>query len=135
MASRRTTGAQQPISATDEALLHNLLGPLHLHFATADRAYRDYQESGKSFLFACSLRRINASARALLLAHGYLLAEPLQADVLALVRHYDVWLTLWDDLERRSKPSFDDPFVFANRINFPIKSKERLEAVYREFSA
>ena len=136
MASTGANGSQPPIRARDEAqLLYNLLGPLHVHFAAADQAYRDYLKSGKSFLFACSLRRTNASARSLLLAHGYLLPEPLQADALALLRHYDVWLTLWDDLKQRSNPSFNDPFVFANSINFPVESRGRLAALHRELSA
>lgn len=112
-------------------MLDDLLGPLHMHFRVAASAYADYLAGGKSFLFASSLRRTNAAVRELLLGRGWLLPEDLQADAAALVRHYDVWLTLWDDLAGRSRPAMDDPFIFANAVTFPRESQERLEVLYR----
>lgn len=120
---------------TDPSLLDDLLGPLHMHFRAAALAYADYLAGGKSFLFASSLRRTNAAVRALLLGRGWLLPEDLQADAAALVRHYDVWLTLWDDLAKRLEPAMEDPFVFANAVTFPKASQERLEALYRRLRA
>lgn len=102
-----------------------------MHFRAAASAYADYLAGGKSFLFANSLRRTNAGVRDLLLGRAWLLPEELQADAEALLRHYDVWLTLWDDLAERVRPAMDDPFVFANAINFPRSAQERLEALYR----
>jgi hypothetical protein len=115
---------------TDPSLLDDLLGPLHMHFRVAASAYADYLAGGKSFLFASSLRRTNAGVRELLLGQGWRLPEDLQADSAALVRHYDVWMTLWDDLAERLRPAMEDPFVFANAVTFPKASKERLEALY-----
>lgn len=102
-----------------------------MHFRVAASAYADYLGAGKSFLFASSLRRANAAVREILLARGWLLPEDLQADAAALLRHYDVWLTLWDDLAERLGPKMEDPFVFANAVTFPRDSQERLEALYR----
>lgn len=116
---------------SDPRLLDDLLGPLHMHFLVAAQAYADYLAAGKAFLFAASLRRTNASARELLLAHGWRLPDELQADAAALLRHWDAWLTLWDALAERLRPEPGDPFVFANEINFPREAQERLEALYR----
>ncbi|HEX8669072.1 MAG TPA: hypothetical protein VF727_11960 [Allosphingosinicella sp.] len=119
----------------DRQLRDDLLGPLHTHFLAAAQAYADYMANGKSFLFACSLRRTNASARALLLRRTHLLPEALQPHAIALLRHYDVWLTLWDDLAARTKPGFADPFVFENAVNFPRESQQRLDELRRSLSA
>ena len=96
-----------------------LLGPLHMHFLAAKAAYADYLANGKSFLFACSLRRLNLSARQLLLDKGHLLPEALKADAVALIGHYDVWLTLWDALAELARPRPEDEFVFENRHTYP----------------
>lgn len=120
------------MTADQDLLLHELLGPLHMHFAAARTAYSDYLAGGKAFLFASSLRRINGAARDLLLRRGYLLAAELQADAGALVRHYDVWMTLWDDLAARTRPEPSDPFVFESAVTYPRASEARLEALYEE---
>ena len=115
----------------DPRLLDELLGPLHMHLLAAAAAYADYLAAGKSFLFAASLRRTNASARGLLLGHGWRLPEELQADALALLRHYDAWLTLWDRHAERLRPEPGDPVVFANDVTYPKAAEERLLALYR----
>jgi len=116
---------------TDSRLLDDLLGPLHMHFLVAAQAYADYLADGKSFLFAASLRRTNASARQLLLDRGWRLPDDAQADAAALIRHWDVWLTLWDNHAARLRPGPGDPFAFANEHVFPRESQARLEALYR----
>lgn len=119
----------------DRLLRDELLGPLHMHFRAARAGYADYMANGKSFLFASSLRRINGGARDLLLARGWLLPEPLRDEAVALVRHYDVWVTLWDDLAARTRPTFDAPFVFENAMTYPRESEARLERLFAELSA
>ena len=119
---------------SDPRLLDDLLGPLHMHFLAAAAAYADYLAAGKSFLFASSLRRTNASARELLLRNGWRLPERLQTDAAALVRHYDAWLTLWDDHASRLRPEPGDAFVFAKSVTYPKPAEERLEALYRRLS-
>ena len=116
----------------DERLLGELLGPLHMHFLGARAAYRDYLANGRSFLFASSLRRINLAARALLLDKGWLLPEALQPCATALVGHYDVWLTLWEEHAARTRPAPDDPFVFENRFTYPREAEAQLERLYAE---
>ena len=121
-------------AADDQRLLHELLGPLHMHFRAARAAYADYLGCGRTFLFASSLRRLNVGARRLLLSKGHLLPEPLRVDALALVRHWDVWLTLWEDLEERSSPRPEDSFIFENDIVYPREAEGRLERLYSQMS-
>ena len=116
---------------TDPGLLDDLLGPLHMHFLAAAAAYADYLAAGKTFLFAASLRRINGSARELLLRGGWRLPDPGQADAVALIRHYDAWMTLWDQQAARLRPEPGDPFAFANDVTYPREAEARLEALYR----
>jgi hypothetical protein len=101
-----------------------------MHFLAAGQAYADYMDNGKSFLFACSLRRINASARELLLTHGHLLPKEMQPHAITLLRHYDVWLTLWDELAASMKPSLDQAFVFENPVQFPKDAQQALRQLY-----
>lgn len=117
------------------ALLDELLGPLHMHFASARAAYRAYLDEGRTFLHASSLRRINLGARALLIGKGWLLPEAMQADAVALIEHYDVWLTLWEAHAEATRPAPADPFVFENRFTFPRESEQALERLYRELRA
>jgi hypothetical protein len=121
--------------AVPGALLDELLGPLHMHFRSAYAAYRDYLAGGRTFLWANSLKRINGAARALLLSKGYLLPEEMQEDAAALVRHWDVWLTYWDDFAERTRPSLDDPFNFENKVHYPREAEQRLEQLYRRLRA
>jgi len=117
---------------TPDPLMDELLGPLHMHFRGARAAYQDYLVNGRSFLWANSLRRLNHAARLLLLTKGYLLPRELQDDAIALVRHYDVWLTQWAELAERSRPDLDDIFVFESRVSYPLLAEERLERLYNE---
>lgn len=116
------------------SLLHDLLGPLHMHFRAARAAYRGYLDNGRTFLFAKSLRRVNVSARALLMARGHLLPPELREDVAALVAHYDVWLTLWTEHRRATQPALSDPFVFQNSFTYPKEAEARLEALFETLS-
>jgi hypothetical protein len=125
------------MTATDHgaALLDELLGPLHMHFACARDSYRAYLAEGRIFLHACSLRRINLGARALLIGKGWLLPEAVQADAVALIGHYDVWLTLWDAHAERTAPAPGDAFVFENSFTYPREAEQALERLYEELRA
>lgn len=111
-----------------------LLGPLHMRFRAARAAYASYLEQGRTFLFARSLRRINYSSRKLLLDNGWMLPEPHREHALALIAHYDVWLTLWDDLAERTSPRPTDPFVFENSVTYPRESEAALERLFAHYS-
>ena len=117
------------------ALVDDLLGPLHMHFLCARKAYGDYLANGRRFLFALSLRRINLSARGLLLTKGHLLPAELQQEAAALIGHYDVWLTLWMEHRRQTRPGLDDMFAFENAFTYPREAEARLEALYESLSA
>ena len=117
---------------TPKPLLDDLLGPLHGHFLAARAAYRAYLDEGRTFLHAGRLRRINLAARALLLGKGRLLPETLQPDAAALIAHYDVWLTSWDELAERERPAPGDRFAFETKVGYPRDAEQRLERLYEK---
>ncbi len=112
------------------ALLDELLLPLHEHFQSARAAYQAYLDEGRTFLHAASLRRVNLSARALLLGKGHLLPADLQACAAALIAHYDIWLRLWDAHAERTRPAPGDLFAFANAATYPREAEQQLEQLY-----
>ena len=57
---------------------------------------------------------------------GHLLSEDYRANALALLRHYDAWLTSWYDLAARAKPGVDDEFIFESRVPFPKDAQSRI---------
>jgi hypothetical protein len=113
-----------------DALLDELLGPLHGQFASARAAYQAYLGEGRTFFHARRLKRINLSTRALLAEKGDMLPESLQPCAAALIEHYDVWLTLWDELADRTRPAPGDRFVFENKATYPREAEQRLERLY-----
>ena len=117
------------------ALLHQLLGPLHMHFRAAHAAYAAYLENGKAFLFACSLKRLNLGARGLLLERGHLLPEALRPEAIALIGHYDAWLTLWERHAEQMRPGPGDAFAFDNDVTSPRRAEAAIEALFQATSA
>jgi len=115
----------------EDALVRELLGPLHGHFRAAKAAYADYLGHGKAFRFARRLKRENLAARRLLVDRGHRLPEALRTHAAALIGHYDVWLGLWDELAARTAPGPDDPFAFENAVTYPREAEEALTAYYR----
>ena len=115
-----------------EALLTQLLGPLHMRLQAARALYRAYLDGGRRFKFADALREANLESRRLLLDEGWRLPEALQADAAALVAHWEVWLALWRDLQTREQPGPDDTFVFENDFTYPREAEARIEALYAE---
>jgi len=112
------------------SIMDVLLGPLHTHFLCARSAYAAYLNNGRQFLFAKSLRRMNQSARTLLLEKAHLLPPPLQEDAVHLISHYDIWLELWAEHRRRTEPKLNDVFAFQNAFRYPCDAESRLEAFY-----
>ena len=122
-------------AASSPPLLDELLGPLHMHFASARAAYRAYLDEGRTFLHASSLRRINLGARALLTGKGWLLPDAMQVHARALIEHYDIWLTLWEAHAERARPALADPFAFENSFTYPRDAEQALESLYQELRA
>jgi hypothetical protein len=124
-----------PAPRSHPDLLSELLGPLHMHFMAARAAYQAYLAEGRTFLHASSLRRINLAVRELLLTKGYLLPEALQPGAVALVGHYDIWLTLWEEQAERTRPGPSESFVFENRFTYPKEAEQALERLYETLRA
>jgi hypothetical protein len=114
----------------NDALVEKLLGPLHLRLKAAQMAYAAYLNGERTFLYASILYGHNSAARDISLRYGFLLPEHLQDDLLKLIFHIDVWMTLWTDLKERTSPKPSDPFVFDNPVSFPRESVARLSEYF-----
>lgn len=117
-------------SPDERAVIEKLLGPLHLRLRSAQQAYAAYLEDQKRFLYASILFDHNSAARDISLRYGYLLPEHLQDDLLKLIFHIDVWMTLWIELRDRTSPKTSDPFVFDNPVSFPRESVARISEYF-----
>ena len=93
-------------------------------------AYAAYLNGERTFLYASILYAHNSAARDISLRYGFLLPDYLQDDLLRLIFHIDVWMTLWTDLKDRTSPKPGDPFVFDNAVSFPRESVARLSEYY-----
>jgi len=114
------------------ATIEKLLGPLDFRLRSAHQAYTVYLEGKRIFLFAAILYDHNSAARDLALRYGYLLPAHLQDDLLKLIFHIDVWMTLWTDLKDRTSPKTTDQFVFDNPAPFPRESIARISDYYHQ---
>jgi len=114
------------------ATIEKLLGPLDFRLRSAHQAYTAYLEGQRIFLYAAILYDHNSAARDLALRYGYLLPAHLQDDLLKLVFHIDVWMTLWTDLKDRTSPKTTDQFVFDNPAPFPRESIARISDYYHQ---
>jgi Phytanoyl-CoA dioxygenase (PhyH) len=97
-------------------------------------AYQAYLSGGKTFRHAQRLKKHNARISDLLLQAKAQLSESLQEDADALLHHYAVWTTKWEQLASERNPSPDDEFVFANEVTFPRQAAQHIEAEYRRIS-
>jgi hypothetical protein len=114
------------VRADQAAMIEKLLGPLEFRLRSAQQAHTAYLEGQRTFLYAAILYDHNSAARNLALRYGYLLPADLQDDLLKLIFHIDVWMTLWTNLRDCTLPKTTDRFVFANPVPFPRDSVARL---------
>ena len=114
-----------------DVLIEKLLGPLDFRLRSAHQAYAAYLGGQRTYLHAAILYDHNSAARDLALRYGYLLPADLQDDLLKLIFHIDVWMTLWNELKDRTSPKPTDPFVFDNPVPFPRESVGRILEHYR----
>jgi hypothetical protein len=120
------------VTPDDGAVIEKLLGPLDLRLRSAQQAYSAYLEGQRIFLYALVLYDHNSAARDISLRYGYLLPGHLQDDLLKLIFHIDVWMTLWTDLRKRTSPKVSDQFVFDNPVPFPRENVARISEYFHQ---
>ena len=110
----------------NKELLGKFIGTFNFLQERCKVAYQDYITAGKTFFHARILRQYNDDLQKLLREYGYLLPGELQADAIALLKHYDVWTLCWDDLHNSLRPAVQDEFAFANSVTFPREAAQRI---------
>lgn len=105
---------------------------LFLH-GCVEKSYRGYAANGQQFLYAKLLRRDNEALRQLIFANTAAFPPELEAPMLNLVHHLDVWRELWDHHAGMSQPGPLEAFAFANAVTFPRNDVEQIAASARAF--
>ena len=103
-----------------------LYSELKLMLDYASRIYSEYLKSGKRFVFAKTLFDANQHISQLLLDNAFLLKENIHNDAIELMFHLDAWSAIWLEEFERQNPKLNDEFSFANEVNFPKDSVDRL---------
>lgn len=106
------------------------LAQLCEYLAASAVAYQQYLAGGKTFRYAKELKKYNGQISSLLADAPRYLAISQQEDAAALLHHYSVWTSKWEQLAEAMNPGPDDEFVFANEVTFPRQAARNLEAEY-----
>jgi hypothetical protein len=112
---------------------YDFLQAVHHLMHDSLKAYNNYMQNGKTFLYAKELLIYNSSMMDLLTGNSDLLPDDLKAAAAALIEHYTIWRNKWDELEKEICPGPGDVFVFENRHVFPKWSALLLEEKYQEY--
>ncbi len=118
---------------TDQSSFMNQLELLEKIIQNLDRssiAYAEYLKYGKTYQYACELRKYNTSMLNMLVENGQLLSQDLQDDASALITHLKIWTEKWDALKQELDPAPGDEFVFENEHRFPREAAKHLELEY-----
>lgn len=110
----------------------SLLQAIIQHWHLSTKAYVSYMENGKKFRYAQLLKVHNTAVMELLTKNIESLPKNLKEDANALIEHYTIWSSKWDELKNKTNPLPDDEFVFQNEHRFPRSAAQNFQAVYNE---
>jgi hypothetical protein len=110
--------------------LHSLLQSLVSCWRQSAEAYANYMDSGKKFRYAEMLKLHNTAAKKLLNDNINLIPDQFKEDARAIIEHYTIWTTKWDELKSKLNPAPDDAFVFENDHRFPKAAAQNLETAF-----
>jgi len=113
---------------------HSLLQLVVMHWEQSAKAYANYIENGKTFRYAELLKLHNTTVKTLLIDNLTVIPAAFKKEVEAIIEHYTIWSTKWDDLKNKLNPAPDDEFVFENDHRFPKLAAQKLEAAFYDLS-
>jgi hypothetical protein len=108
----------------------SLLESVIQHWDQSAKAYAEYMENGKKFRYAEKLKVHNLFVKDLLIENSAIIPASFKDDVVAIIEHYTIWSTKWDDLKTKLNPAPEDEFVFENDHRFPKAAAQKLEAAF-----
>ena len=103
------------------------LDELKFYFYMANKTYQEYASNDSKYLYALILRKYNLEIRKLIINLVTYFPKDFHKGCLDLCHHFDVWLILFDDLEKKCDLSINDKFVFENEVNFPLEFVNKLK--------
>ncbi|PSW57448.1 hypothetical protein [Photobacterium leiognathi] len=95
------------------------LDELKFYFDMANKTYHEYIANDSKYLYALIIKKYNLEIRKLVISLTAYLPKEFYEGCIELCHHLDVWLTLFDDLEKKCVFLLDERFVFDNEVNFP----------------
>lgn len=114
-----------------DTTLQSLLQECCNHLDASALAYQGYLAGGKTFRYAQELKKYNGRIMAILEEASPMLPASLQPDAAAMLHHFRVWTSKWEELAAELNPGPDTVFVFANEVRFPRQSAMRIEEASR----
>ena len=113
---------------------YSVLQSVVLHWRLSAKAYAEYIENGKKFRYAEMLKLHNTAAKKLLIDNITEIPDPFKEDAKAIIEHYTIWSSKWDELKSKLNPAPDDEFVFENDHRFPKAASQRLERTFDDLA-
>jgi hypothetical protein len=105
---------------------------LDTHLSHGFRAYHEYLNNNKKFLYARIIKKNNERLVGLILEHAHLFPLDQRGDLLSILFHIDSWLVQWNSLNESRDFKLEDEFIFHTIKKFPRDSLERLDTYFHE---
>lgn len=97
---------------------------LALLFELSQKHYKLYLENSKTYLYAKSIYRTNEEIVRLIKGHRIDITNKSDHDdFLALLVHYDIWMSQFEILEKQLNPLEETTFMFVRPENTPAFPK------------
>ncbi|WP_298064515.1 formyltransferase family protein [uncultured Rikenella sp.] len=97
----------------------------------SEKIYTHYLASGRTYRDALDLKECNAHIRDMVGTDLPNLPVQMRSPAQKLIRHYDDWLSLWEDFDRSRDFGPDNLFLFENPHHFPKEAARSLIEYYR----
>jgi hypothetical protein len=120
--------------ATKEEQFNRLIAPVNFFLHLSRKAYAKYM-TNKILLHAKNIRSANQQVCDLIISSPALLPAELFDDAIELLNHYAIWMSQFDDHERKHQPGLGDTFVFYHlddQSAFPKKAEQHFFDYYNQ---
>ncbi|MFT6842575.1 MAG: hypothetical protein ACJASR_001342 [Psychroserpens sp.] len=107
-----------------------IIRKLSFLLAFSNKAYKEYLNNDKQFLYAKIIFNVNKEIKNLLKNGLLYLPVENHNDVIDIIFHIDVWANIWLEENKKQKPTCNDRFSFENKISFPKDSVKNIISLY-----
>ena len=85
----------------------------HLHFLMelSNAAFSKYLVN-KFYLHALCIKKSNEAIYKYIIENAHVWPQKIETEMIALLNHYDIWFTQFEDFKNKKEYSLNEPFVF-----------------------